>query len=389
MTQERTINELKTIKLRYDLERFATSRWDITVAINLTCNLRCIYCYELKHPVVMSSDVGKKLLLFLGANAKKGTMVTVTWFGGEPLISKDLVIELSTAARELLTALGCSYGASIITNATLLTPSIAKQLLQSGITHAQVTLDGCKHDHDNRRIGPKHQPTYEKILEALTYFPPEMKLHLRINVDSTNLHGIPAMLNDIATKHIQCDLRIYFAKLDDCGEGCRGFGQDHKHELISENALLNYIAAFLPVACDLGLTIQLPTTETGVCGAVSRQAVVVEPDGTLKKCWKDVGSSQGRVGHLDDPLSVDDPEQLSWLTYDPLSLEGCPQCELFDTCMGGCAWMVRNNVSHTMRCHPFKGGIEQIKDAVRELVDNGRADFIDGHVRPRLQTHNQ
>lgn len=372
-------NSRVVTRLRYDLTRFATDRWDITVAVNHACNLRCIYCYEQKCSVFMTENTGRKLLKFIAANGAKSRSLCVTWYGGEPLLSADLVLRLSTFAKETLSELGCKYEAGIVTNATLLNPDLAVSLLRAGISHGQVTLDGNRRDHDRRRTGLNGQPTYDTVLNALAMFPANMTVAIRVNVDAENVERIPQMLEDLCTVDTSCQSVVYFAPLDTCGEGCGRYRELYGDKLLTPTEVLDHVAEILPLACRLGLSVKLPLRDAYLCGAVSRQSLVVEPDGSLKKCWNDVGASGGVVGTLDEPLRLDNSGLVSWLTHDPFRLEECQGCEVFEACVGGCPWMVRQGVLIPQRCHALKGGVERIRQVVDDLESEGLARFDNEH----------
>ncbi|MCG7954508.1 MAG: SPASM domain-containing protein, partial [Candidatus Thiodiazotropha endolucinida] len=277
----------------------------------------------------------------------------------------------------------CQLQSSIVTNGMLLDSDTSQQLYEAGISHIQITLDGDKPIHDKRRITKKGFGTYERILTSLETIPPGMKLHIRVNTDKTNLSGIGKMLKDISSRDISCDFRIYFSVLDECGEGCHGFSKKHNISLLTQDQLMTKLAEYLPLACKLGLTVQLPTSETGVCGAISRQSLVLEPDGTIKKCWKDVGSSEGAIGNIADPIFTENPEHFRWLAHDPLVIDGCPECDTFESCLGGCAWMVKHGIEHQYRCHPTKGsGFEKIRAVTKKLVNDGIAVYKNDSLIP-------
>ena len=366
---------LERDRLGYQLSRFSNHEWNITAVLNLACNLRCIYCYEEKRHAFMSQQTGRKFLMFLAANATRSRTINLIWYGGEPLLSANLMIWLSNNARKILSELGCKLKCSVITNATLLTAELAESLSEAGVNNVQITLDGCQRDHDRRRITHKREPTYAKILGALTMFPDTMSVTVRVNVDKENLAGLYEMLHDLSGLDVSSRLEIYFAPLNACGEGCQGFVDSHATQLFTAGDLTAQIATILPTACKLGLSIRLPLRDQFLCGAVSRQSVVVEPDGTLKKCWIDVGSKNGVVGHLDEPLSLENANLRSWLNYDPFTLKECHECELFPTCLGGCPWMVRHGTKIPDRCHALKGSFATIRKVVDDLVAKRQADF--------------
>ncbi|MEW6229741.1 MAG: SPASM domain-containing protein [Bacillota bacterium] len=66
---------------------------------------------------------------------------------------------------------------------------------------------------------------------------------------------------------------------------------------------------------------------------------VVEPDGTLQKCWNAVGQPNKAVGHVfGNQTAAHDVHRANdakWLGWDPFVGE-CPTCSIFPLCLGGC-----------------------------------------------------
>jgi len=368
--------ELKELKLRYDLARFETRRWSFTVAVNNVCNLSCSYCYEVRSRVFMSRETSERFVVFAAANGGTCGFADVQWYGGEPLMSAELVIATSEKLKRTLAELDAGYSSSIITNGTLLTNELAERLLGAGVSSAQITLDGKRSDHDRRRVTPRKKGTYDRILNALENIPSEMRVSLRVNIDNDNYSGLEEMLQDVAGLKMRCPLVINFSPLLPYGEGCKtraGASFWASWRPIQDPGLR--IAELLRTSCALGLSVQLPVNTDPLCTAVTRQALVVEPDGALKKCWTDIGSLSGVVGHIDDPLSLDDKGLIDWLSFDPIAASECHDCDLLPMCMAGCPWAVRNGIGLPDRCHPMRGVMPQVQAIVANLVNESGAMF--------------
>ena len=79
-------------------------------------------------------------------------MSDLTFYGGEPLLSVDLIVSMSERLQVACAAQGTEYSFNLVTNGTLLTRKIVERLLPLGLTGAKVTLDGPRENHD--RFGP-------------------------------------------------------------------------------------------------------------------------------------------------------------------------------------------------------------------------------------------
>ncbi len=115
------------------------------IALTYRCNLACRFCYAACG--CRKDDGGKecgtramkKVLRLIRDEAK---VPSVSFTGGEPLLRKDL-LPLVAYAHTL------SLWTNLITNATLITPDVARRLKAAGLDSAQVSIEAGDADtHD-------------------------------------------------------------------------------------------------------------------------------------------------------------------------------------------------------------------------------------------------
>ena len=136
----------------------------------------------------MDEKVEKEIVDLLLKNSKTINNFSVTWYGGEPLLAMDVIERLSKEFIEICDKNEIYYSASIITNGYLLTPAIAKKLIDLKIEFMQITIDGSKETHDKRRILANGKGTFDKIISNLKECSLNMpNTALRINTDKKNL----------------------------------------------------------------------------------------------------------------------------------------------------------------------------------------------------------
>lgn len=80
------------------------------------CNFRCTYCYQDFSRGKMSRNVVNGLKHFLKNKIPRLEHLTVSWFGGEPLLAYDVIEELSEAIVEWTDRHGVTYQAEMSTN---------------------------------------------------------------------------------------------------------------------------------------------------------------------------------------------------------------------------------------------------------------------------------
>ena len=84
------------------------------------CNFRCTYCYEDFSIGRMQAPVISGIKELLKNRIKDIDRLSISWFGGEPLLAKSVVLDIGTFAYELSAAYGVNFRAGFTTNGFLL-----------------------------------------------------------------------------------------------------------------------------------------------------------------------------------------------------------------------------------------------------------------------------
>jgi radical SAM protein with 4Fe4S-binding SPASM domain len=125
----------------------------MTLQVNNVCNLRCVQCWEWGDNGAYKSWDTKTL---------KEEMSTAQWeslirqagkwkpflyfFGGEPLLRKDMVKLIGIASEEDLLC-------TLNSNTTLMTEELAENLVRAGLDYYIASLDGPAEINDSIRVG--------------------------------------------------------------------------------------------------------------------------------------------------------------------------------------------------------------------------------------------
>ena len=138
----------------YAYDRPLSVIWEITYA----CNQKCEYCiakagapdpHELSCEEI---DAVLDELIELGVG-----LINIT--GGEPLLKKDTALHIARKASQHGIEL------ELLTNATLVTPTVARQLYNAGICYTQVSMDCARSEVHDRQRGVKG--AWKKGLEGI------------------------------------------------------------------------------------------------------------------------------------------------------------------------------------------------------------------------------
>lgn len=116
------VEEINATIADLDNKRYESDILKVVITLTRDCNCDCAYCYEKKirkkqnMSVEDALNIYKKVIyLFEHKQYKK---LHVTYYGGEPLLQKELISLLS---KEFYEKLGNRYQSSIVTNGTLIT----------------------------------------------------------------------------------------------------------------------------------------------------------------------------------------------------------------------------------------------------------------------------
>jgi len=159
----------------------------LTLHLTTACNLRCDYCYAPPHDgAPMSFATGRRALEF--ASQLDGGSCGIVFFGGEPLLCKDLIRQLVAYGRELERRRAGRFHFKITTNGVLLDDAFLEFALREDVFIA-MSVDGVPAAHDEHRRSPGGGPTAEIVfarLRQLLAARPFSSVLMVINPDTTS-----------------------------------------------------------------------------------------------------------------------------------------------------------------------------------------------------------
>lgn len=144
-----------------------------TLVLNVTqdCNMRCSYCFAAagtygKAAAKMDRETAFKAVDFLLRRSGDGKEVTLTFFGGEPLLNFEVIRATVKYARNEAGRAGKAVDFSLTTNGTLLDEKRIRFLSDErvGVT---VSMDGPPEVHDRHRRLRGGQGSYRMVLPGV------------------------------------------------------------------------------------------------------------------------------------------------------------------------------------------------------------------------------
>ena len=176
-----------------------TEQMRVTVLTTLQCNFACDYCFQgdhgdyNKHADRMSLDDSARLSAWIEQRLDelKPKRLTVTFFGGEPLLNIPVVYDQAERAFAACQKRGVTLALGIITNGLLLTEELVDRLLPYGLAYVKVTLDGDRDTHNKMRPLRGGQGTFDRIIENVRKVAGKVRIAVGGNFDADSVESYP------------------------------------------------------------------------------------------------------------------------------------------------------------------------------------------------------
>jgi uncharacterized protein len=279
------------------------------------CNFRCVYCYETFEYHRMEDWVVRGVRNLINRRAGGLHSLTLSWFGGEPLLALGIIDEILVHAKSAAGSGGrLRLRSDITTNGYLLTAPTFSRLVDLGVTEYQISLDGPKHLHDRKRVMAGGRGTFDRIwanLRSMQATRLEFKVIVRIHVDRENAPGLPGFLRDCA-EAFGGDSRfeVFLRPL-----GRFGGANDHLLQILDDEEADRVIGDLKTEASRLGIP-QFDTERDGdVCYAARANSFVVRANGRLNKCTLALESPANQIGRIreDGSMLIENRLMAGWL----------------------------------------------------------------------------
>ncbi len=278
------------------------------------CNFRCVYCYEDFRLGRMPAHVRAGVRRLVEARAPQLHLLHYAWFGGEPLLALDVMLELGRHAAGLADAHpDLSFSASVTTNGARLDRETLDRLSEVGVSHYQVSLDGWGRWHDATRRRADGAGTFDGIWRNLLGIRASAytgTVVVRVHVTADNVPGVEALV-DRVREDLLPDPRfeVFFKPV-----GRWGGPNDADVNVLTGRRAREQVAA---LEARLGVA-RAPREHEGagyVCYAARANSLLVRADGTLGKCTVALADPRNTVGRIreDGSLDVYDDRLALWL----------------------------------------------------------------------------
>lgn len=320
-----------------ELNRLNT-RFSAQVVLNLDCNLACTYCYEggMKGRNYMSHETASLLAGRAEAGyVAHGKGVKLSFYGGEPLMSMDLIVYLSQRLQKAATAKGTEYSFDMVTNGTLLNAAVVEKLLPLGFTGAKVTLDGPRENHDRFRPFVSGKGSFDLIIANVKEVCDLTEIQVGGNYTRENYREFPRLL-DFFLEEALTPERLSLVRFDPVSKSGGDFALPEFNEGCAslDEPWLMEASLFLREEI-LKRGFNTPRMRPAACMIESCNDLVVNWDGSLFKCPAMLGWKEMAIGDLESGIS----DYTVSHNMGVWKKDECLDCAYLPLCFGGCRFL--------------------------------------------------
>lgn len=312
------------------------------------CNLRCEYCFAQTgdfggERCVMPPETGRKAIDFLIEKSAERENLELDFFGGEPLMAWDTVVETVNYARSIEKQHNKHFRFTITTNGVLLDDEKIDYINRE-MSNVVLSLDGRREVTDRIRktlngksvydvIVPKFQKLVEQRGDKDFYIRATFtKYNLDFTEDVLHLRGLG--FEQLSAEPVVTDEKEAYALTEDdlpriFEEYDKLCGVMAERQNDKDAEKFNFFHFMIDL--DQG---PCAIKRLRGCGC-GNDYVAVDPHGNIFPCHQFVGIDEWKMGNLNDGTFNNDIKTYFAKTH-LYSKEGCRDCWAKFYCSGGC-----------------------------------------------------
>lgn len=328
-------NYLGMLRYRKQLQSYTSKTLGMVICPTLSCNFACPYCYEHNLPKsVMKPQTQQQMVDFINSHSFGKENITLNWHGGEPLVAFKTMQQIySILEKQSKLPIGHS---SMVSNGYLLTEEICKYLEEKKLDYIQITIDGNKNTHDRTRVLKNGGSSFDRIIENIdmaTELMPNCRIGVRTNIGRDNMDEYVDLYHQLTRRWKDKNCTIYHAYVLDNGINT---GKEKRCALELTTKEKNNLEVMLAQNGIRDKKSLFPKIDSGTYTCMDCDAFVIAPDGTLYKCWADVGIKERAIGSLASGVTNNKIVSQFMVGTDKFADTRCLNCGFLPICDGGC-----------------------------------------------------
>lgn len=316
------------------------------------CNLRCKYCYIHKSRDKMCDSIVFETIDKMLESCKRNNIpnLEIMLVGGEPLTRFDLIQKIVDYCSKNKGDINVGY--TIPTNGTLITPEVAKYIVEHKMT-VGVSIDGVEQYHDKNRVKVDGTGSYKLAMRGVDNLIAEgVKPSIMVTVTKENLDGLPQLTKMLIEKKIF--FRFSFER--DTATGNPSILQDEKHCIdvlkqcfdIMKQSLVDGKTGWFFKFGDV--TFSKPVRRACAAG---KNFFAVGQDGSVGSCSLGLEMTKANIRDLKD-VAKDIEDIFSEIgSTSACDVKECSKCLWRHSCAGACVLQTYATYKTCMHVSPY------------------------------------
>ncbi|MDR0842036.1 MAG: radical SAM protein [Acidobacteriota bacterium] len=315
----------------------------LTLHLTARCNLQCRYCYVSQSAEDMALRTARAAVdLAVAENGRKnpGKSLGVIFFGGEPLLRRELIVETIRHCRDIESRTGQLFYFKITTNGLLLDEDFLTHPETSSVFVA-LSHDGVRAAHDAKRVDSSGGGSFDRLSQvvplllrhkpyapALTVVTPDTVRHYAASIDYLFNQGF---------RYLICS-PDYSVAWD--AKAVRELGRQYRKiaDWYYEKTLAEEKFYFSPFEVKIASHVYPGSCKRDRCELGLRQ-ISVAPDGRLFPCVQFVGDANYVIG--DVGRGLDEAARDRLYRRNAAEKESCRTCAVCERCNHYCGCLNR------------------------------------------------
>jgi len=315
------------------------------------CNLACEYCFvENQIPgnqkrIHMDVKTAKKAVdFFISSFARYpehlGEKKTIIFYGGEPLMNKNVFIETVKYVTKLKRdgVLSSSLSMNLLSNGLYFTPELVNFMRENEV-NVSISIDGDQVATNLHRRDHEGKPVFGRIMKTV-----------RLLQDENISFGVSCTINEETLKDTKKTIDFLVNNLKVKGLGFNILARGHSINIKRdyESRAASFILEAYEVFRQEGIyedrimrkvnSFTKQRIHPYDCAAAGGRQIVITPDGQVGICHGYIGPRKYFVGTVfDKDLIVEETSTYkTWKRRTPLTMPQCQACIALGICGGGC-----------------------------------------------------
>jgi uncharacterized protein len=353
-----------------------------TLHLTNSCNMACKYCYVNHENIqLMNFETARKAVDMASRN--KGTPTGIVFFGGEPLLCKDLIYEIVEYSHWKEKETGCMFYFKITTNGLLLDETFMGLSIKENIFIA-LSHDGIREAQDKYRLDLRGDGSFSRLSEKIDLLllkRPYSPVLMTINPETADFYTDSVIyLYEKGFRYIICSLN-YGAVWTEKNMRILKKQYERLSQFYYERTLAEDKFYLSPFEVKISSHINEDSYCHERCELGKRQ-ISVAPDGSFFPCVQFVGDNNYCIGHV--TTGIDENRRHRLYQLNEAEKESCKECAIRKRCNHYCGCMNRQATGCLDKVSPVLCAHERlllpIADRLAEkLYKKRNAMFIQKH----------